>query len=58
MRNLFTLCISLFGSPRSSLSHDGSEFNNSEMRDLGEAFNLKLMTTLTESPWTMEQWRL
>ena len=50
--NLYTSWISLFGSPRKILSDNGGEFNNSEMRDLGEAFNIKIMTTSAESPWS------
>ena len=42
---------SLFGSPRKFLSDNGGELNNSEMRDLGGAFNIKIKTTSAESPW-------
>ncbi|KAK3887825.1 hypothetical protein Pcinc_008076 [Petrolisthes cinctipes] len=34
------------------LSDNGCEFNNADMRALGEAFNIKIMATSAESPWS------
>ena len=34
------------------MSDNGREFDNSEMRDLGEWFNIKIITTAAESPWS------
>ena len=34
------------------LSDNGGEFNNSQVRELGEKLNLKLKTTAAESPWS------
>ena len=50
--NLFTSWIVLFGAPKKILSDNGGEFNNAVMRELGEAFNIKVMTTAAESPWS------
>ena len=44
--------VTIFGAPKRILSDNGCEFNNSEMRQLGEAFNVKVMTTAAESPWS------
>ena len=52
IRNIFTSWISLFGPPSKFLSDNGCEFNNSEMRELGEKFNIKVLTTSAESPWS------
>ena len=34
------------------MSDNGCEFNNGEMRQFGETFNVKIMTTAAESPWS------
>ncbi|CAL4108337.1 unnamed protein product [Meganyctiphanes norvegica] len=49
---LFTSWIIIFGAPKKILTDNGRELNNSEMRALGEAFNIKIMTTAAESPWS------
>ena len=49
---LFTSWISTFGGPEKILTDNGREFNNVELRELGEAFNIKIMTTAAESPWS------
>ena len=43
---------SQFGAPKKIFSDNGGEFNNDEMRALGEAFNIKIITTAAESPWS------
>ena len=52
IKGIFLSWIALFGAPRKILSDNGCEFNNSEMRELGEAFNVKIITTAAESPWS------
>ena len=52
IRGLFKCWIALFGAPDKLLSDNGGEFNNHEVRALGEAFNIKIMTTAAESPWS------
>ena len=49
---LFISWISTFGGPKMILTDNGREFNNVELRELGEAFNIKIMTTAAESPWS------
>ena len=44
--------IALFGSPRKILTDNGGEFNNSEFRSMAENFNIKVMCTAAESPWS------
>ena len=49
------LCLSWiahFGAPKRILSDNGGEFNNSELRELCERYNIYLMTTAPESPWS------
>lgn len=52
IQGIFRSWIVLFGAPGKILSDNGCEFNNSEMRLLGEAFNVKILTTAAESPWS------
>ena len=42
----------IFGAPSKIFSDNGGEFNNQEMRALGEAFNIRVITTPAESPWS------
>ena len=44
--------IVIFGSPKVILTDNGGEFNNNDMRNLGEAFNITIKTTAAESPWS------
>jgi len=52
IRGIFLSWVVIFGTPKKILSDNGCEFNNSEMRDFGERFNIKMMTTAAESPWS------
>ena len=52
IKGLFMSWISVFGRPRKILTDNGREFNNVELRELGEAFNVKILTTAAESPWS------
>ena len=49
---IFRFWITIFGAPRSILSDNGGEFNNEQMRCLGDHFGIKLMCTAAESPWS------
>ena len=50
--SVFRNWISLFGAPRKLLSDNGLEFNNSDMRELGDLFGVKILATAAESPWS------
>lgn len=52
VRGLFKSWIVVFGAPGKILSDNGREFNNDEVRALGESFNIKIMTSAAESPWS------
>lgn len=52
IRSFFSSWICIFGAPRRILSDNGGEFSNAEMRDLGEAFNIEILCTAAESPWS------
>ena len=52
IKGFFLSWIVIFGSPERILSDNGGEFNNNEMRALGEAFNITIKTTAAESPWS------
>ena len=52
IKGIFVKWIALFGSPRKILFDNGGEFNNGEMRALGESFNIKILATSAESPWS------
>ena len=44
--------IAIFGPPGKYLTDNGGEFVNDEMVQLAEKFNITLMTTAAESPWS------
>ena len=52
IKSFFTNWICFFGAPNKILSDNGCEFSNSNMRMLGEAFNIKVLNTAAESPWS------
>ena len=52
IKGLFVSWITIFGAPKKILTDGGGEFNNTEMRALGEAFTIKIITTAAESPWS------
>ena len=52
LRGLCLSWIVFFGAPGKILTDNGREFNNEDMRALGEAFNIKIMATSAESPWS------
>lgn len=52
VQNLFTSWISFFGAPQKIFSDNGGEFVNSTMIEFSEMFNIKLLTTAAESPWS------
>ena len=43
--------IAIFGAPGKILSGNGGEFNNDLFHELGEQFNIVIMSTPSESPW-------
>ena len=52
MKGIFLSWITHFGAPKEIFSDNGGEFNNEEMKALGEAYNIKILTTPAESPWS------
>ena len=52
IQSLFVHWISLFGAPRQFLMDNGTEFNNENMRSLGDCFGIQLVATAAESPWS------
>ena len=44
--------ISIFGSPNKFLSDNGGEFVNEEFNEMAEKFNITVLTTAAESPWS------
>ena len=52
VKAIFLNWISTFGAPRKILSDNGGEFNNVELRQLAESFNIKIMATAASSPWS------
>ena len=49
---IFRCWITFFGSPKKILSDNGREFNSEEFQTFAEAFNIKLLNTAAESPWS------
>ena len=52
IENIFRSWISIFGPPKKILSDNGGEFSNDSMREFGETFNIKILNTAAESPWS------
>ena len=52
LKHLFLNWIVYFGAPRKILSDNGGEFSNEQMREFGETFNVKIMTTAAECPFS------
>lgn len=44
--------ISVHGPPQKLFSDNGGEFNNDEVRDMAENFNIEIKTTAAYSPWS------
>ena len=51
-RCLILKWISVFGPPSIFFADNGGEFQNQEMYQLAETFNIRVMTTAAESPWS------
>ena len=49
---IFKTWISIFGPPQKFLTDNGGEFLNNEFIQLCESFNIVVMTTAAESPWS------
>ena len=52
VKSILQFWISIFGSPRKFLSDNGGEFVNQEFNELAEKFNISVLTTAAESPWS------
>ena len=52
IKGIFVCWIAIFGAPKKILTDNGGEFNNGEMKALGESFNIKILSTAAESPWS------
>lgn len=44
--------ISVHGAPKRIYSDNGGEFNNEEIREMAEKFNIEMKTTAAYSPWS------
>ena len=52
IENLFSSWITIFGAPKKILSDNGGEFCNAAVLEFAESFNIKLVTTAAEAPWS------
>lgn len=52
LKAIFKCWIALFGAPSEFFSDNGGEFNNSQMRELCDLYNVKFMCTAAESPFS------
>lgn len=52
IEKIFRIWISVFGPPKRFLSDNGGEFNNHQFQALCESFNITVMTTAAEAPWS------
>ena len=53
VENIFTHWIAVFGCPKTFLSDNGGELNNSLFHDMAELLNVEVLTTAAESPWSI-----
>ncbi|XP_064622512.1 uncharacterized protein LOC135484764 [Lineus longissimus] len=44
--------ISIFGAPKKFFSDNGGEFDNEEVKQMGENFGIEILTTAAYSPWS------
>ena len=52
IRTLYDGWFAIFGAPSKILSDNGGEFQNEKMRMMAEKWNIKLLATAAESPWS------
>ena len=52
IKEVITQWISRFGAPQKVLTDNGREFNNVDFQSMGENYNVKVMCTAAESPWS------
>lgn len=52
MKHFVHVWISVHGPPQKLFSDNGGEFNNDEVRDMAEHFNIEIKTTAAYSPWS------
>ena len=52
VKNFIKHWISIHGAPKRLFSDNGGEFDNDEVRDMAENFNIQVVTTPAYSPWS------
>ena len=52
IKQVFTIWLSIFGSPKKFLVYDGGEFNDEDFCSLCENVNICILTIAAESPWS------
>ena len=52
MKKIFQYWIGIFGHPNKILVDNGGEFDNTEFQTLCDNFNIRICTTVAESPWS------
>ena len=52
VQNFLKHWIAVYGPPKCLYSDNGGEFNNEEVRDMAENFNIEIKTTAAYSPWS------
>ena len=52
VKNIFQYWIGIFGHPNKILVDNGGEFDNTEFQTLCDNFNIRICTTVAESPWS------
>lgn len=52
VKKFIEVWISIHGAPKRLFSDNGGEFNNEEVRDMAENFNIEVKTTAAYSPWS------
>ena len=52
IKSLFDGWFAIFGAPSKILSDNGGEFQNEKVRKMAERWNIKVLTTAAESPWS------
>ena len=52
VKSVLKFWVGVFGSPKNFLSDNGGEFVNQEFIELAEKFNIRVLTTAAESPWS------
>lgn len=48
--------VAIWGAPKKILTENSGEFNNNKFRNMCEYFNIEVMCTAAESPWSDGVW--